>query len=394
MQKNFQYKSTPLPSDSLITKNAIFTSKEDMSKLKKLTGANNLFYIKIKGKIIELKEADGIGEGCVSMGRMFRQMLQIGGTDGDKVNFEYMYDRAPPKTGITRIKFLVLLRERGNPSVNVEDTDLIEEIKKNFVNTPINDGQLMVFKYNKMNFNLTAEKLEYNPMGPLDEVDDNMKYYINFGFLSNDTEIDLVSESSNLKIKSKKMKRKKLTKIGFKFEEMGVGGLDKEIGDIFRRAFTTRLYPAAYLAKYGISHVKGMLLYGPPGTGKTLIARTLANALNVKEFKVVNGPELFDKYVGETEKKIRDLFKEAEQDQQENGEDAGLHVIVFDEIDSICRARGTINSGTGVHDGAVNQLLTKIDGVDSLNDILVIGMTNRKDLIDEAILRPGRLGIL
>ena len=71
--------------------------------------------------------------------------------------------------------------------------------------------------------------------------------------------------------------------------------------------------------------------------------------------------------------------------------DSGLHVIAFDEIDSICRARGTINSGTGVHDGAVNQLLTKIDGVESLNNIIVIGMTNRKDLIDEAILRPGRL---
>ena len=90
-------------------------------------------------------------------------------------------------------------------------------------------------------------------------------------------------------------------------------------------------------------------------------------------------------------KKIRDLFANAEKDQKENGDEAGLHVIVFDEIDSICKARGTVSSGTGVNDSAVNQLLTKIDGVDSLNDIIVIGMTNRKDLIDEAILRPGRL---
>ena len=175
------------------------------------------------------------------------------------------------------------------------------------------------------------------------------------------------------------------------FNEMGVGGLDAEISNIFRRAFTTRLYPTAYLEKYGIHHVKGMLLYGPPGCGKTLIARTLANALNVSEFKVVNGPELFDKFVGETEKKIRDLFANAEKDQKENGDDSGLHVIVFDEIDSLCKARGTVSSGTGVNDSAVNQLLTKIDGVDSLNNIIVIGMTNRKDLIDEAILRPGRL---
>ena len=206
-----------------------------------------------------------------------------------------------------------------------------------------------------------------------------------------DTNIDLASENRNYKIQSTKMKAKQLTKFGFNFNELGVGGLDTEISNIFRRAFTTRLYPTAYLEKYGIHHVKGILLYGPPGTGKTLIARTLANALNVAEFKVVNGPELFDKFVGETERKIRDLFANAEKDQKENGDEAGLHVIVFDEIDSICKARGTVTSGTGVNDSAVNQLLTKIDGVDSLNDIIVIGMTNRKDLIDEAILRPGRL---
>jgi vesicle-fusing ATPase len=232
--------------------------------------------------------------------------------------------------------------------------------------------------------------MEIDPLGPLNE-ERNKKNAVNFGFLAMDTNIELASENPKYKINSKQMKAKNLTKFGFNFNEMGVGGLDQEISNIFRRAFTTRLYPTAYLEKYGIHHVKGMLLYGPPGTGKTLIARTLANALNVKEFKVVNGPELFDKFVGETEKKIRDLFANAEKDQKENGDDSELHVIVFDEIDSLCKARGTVSSGTGVHDSAVNQLLTKIDGVDSLNNIIVIGMTNRKDLIDEAILRPGRL---
>ena len=184
---------------------------------------------------------------------------------------------------------------------------------------------------------------------------------------------------------------KKLTKDDFNFEDMGVGGLKKEFSDIFRIAFASRRYPPSYLEKYGISHVKGMLLYGPPGTGKTLIARTLAKCLNAEEIKIINGPELFDKFVGETERKIRELFQKAEDDQKQNGDDSGLHVIVFDEIDSICKQRGAISSGTGVRDDAVNQLLTKIDGVESLNNILVIGMTNRKDLLDEAILRPGRL---
>ena len=75
------------------------------------------------------------------------------------------------------------------------------------------------------------------------------------------------------------------------------------------------------------------------------------------------------------------------------GDDSNLHIIIFDEIDSICKQRGSNKDGTGVHDTVVNQLLSKIDGVNSLNNILIIGMTNRKDMIDEALLRPGRLGV-
>lgn len=146
--------------------------------------------------------------------------------------------------------------------------------------------------------------------------------------------------------------------------------------------------------KYGIKHVRGMLLYGPPGTGKTLIARQIAKALDCTEPKIVHGPEIFDKYVGGSEKKIRDLFADAERDMKNLGDESNLHIIIFDEIDAICRQRGSGgNSGTGVNETVVNQLLSKMDGVDSLNNILVIGMTNRKDMIDEAMLRPGRLEI-
>eukprot|EP00253_Pinus_taeda_P000561 PITA_00561 len=115
--------------------------------------------------------------------------------------------------------------------------------------------------------------------------------------------------------------------------------------------------------------------------------------LNGKEPKIVNGPEVLSKYVGETEKNVRDLFADAENDQRTHGDQSELHVIIFDEIDAICKTRGSTRDGTGVHDGIVNQLLTKIDGVESLNNVLLIGMTNRKDLIDEALLRPGRLEI-
>ena len=391
MQKNFTFHSSKIPSDELTTRNALFTNFKDLTMIKEKTGSKNKLYVKVKGKILELQGADGINDNCIAMGLLFRKMLGVGSTISDEVNFEYMYDRQPPKSNLTHVKFRVTLRDRREETLKLEDTVIIDMIKKKYAGTPINAGHVLFLILGDGRFSIEASELEIDPLGPLNENDGGKKYLVNFGFLAEDTNIDLASDSSNLKISSKVMKAKALTKFGFNFNEMGVGGLDAEISNIFRRAFTTRLYPAAYLEKYGIHHVKGILLYGPPGTGKTLIARTLANALNVKEFKVVNGPELFDKYVGETEKKIRDLFANAEKDQKDNGDDAGLHVIVFDEIDSICRARGTVNTGTGVHDSAVNQLLTKIDGVNSLNNIIVIGMTNRKDLIDEAILRPGRL---
>ncbi|KAH9626014.1 hypothetical protein KSS87_006984 [Heliosperma pusillum] len=179
----------------------------------------------------------------------------------------------------------------------------------------------------------------------------------------------------------------------FNLKALGIGGLSAEFADIFRRAFASRVFPAHVTSKLGIKHVKGMLLYGPPGTGKTLMARQIGKMLNGKDPKIVNGPEVLSKFVGETEKNIRDLFADAEQDQRTRGDQSDLHVIIFDEIDAICKSRGSTRDGTGVHDSIVNQLLTKIDGVEALNNVLLIGMTNRKDLLDEALMRPGRLEV-
>jgi vesicle-fusing ATPase len=88
-----------------------------------------------------------------------------------------------------------------------------------------------------------------------------------------------------------------------------------------------------------------------------------------------------------------ELFKEAEEEQKARGDESELHIIIFDEFDAICRSRGSTTSGTGVSETVVNQLLSKIDGVEALDNILIIGMTNRKDMIDEAVLRPGRLEV-
>ncbi|CAG0903501.1 unnamed protein product, partial [Cyprideis torosa] len=127
--------------------------------------------------------------------------------------------------------------------------------------------------------------------------------------------------------------------------------------------------------------------------GKTLMARQIGKMLNSREPKIVNGPQILDKYVGESEANVRRLFADAEEEEKRLGPNSGLHIIIFDEIDAICKARGSVAGASGVHDTVVNQLLAKIDGVDQLNNILVIGMTNRRDMIDEALMRPGRLEV-
>ena len=100
---------------------------------------------------------------------------------------------------------------------------------------------------------------------------------------------------------------------------------------------------------------------GAPGCGKTLIARQIGKALNAREPKIVNGPEILNKFVGGSEEKIRELFGEAEKEQAEMGDNSMLHIIIMDEMDAICKQRGSVKDGTGVSDSVVNQLLSKID---------------------------------
>eukprot|EP00854_Cymbomonas_tetramitiformis_P004914 gene4914-5997_t len=180
---------------------------------------------------------------------------------------------------------------------------------------------------------------------------------------------------------------------GVNWAELGVGGAAQELATIFRRVFASRAAPPEVVKRLGVRHVKGLLLHGPPGTGKTLIARQLAKALRSAPPKIVNGPEIFQRFVGQSEENVRDLFVGAENDQLKYGVKSPLHVIIFDEIDAVMKARSGGGSNTIVHDNVVNQLLVKLDGVQKLNNILVVGITNRPDLLDPALLRPGRLEV-
>jgi proteasome-associated ATPase len=178
-----------------------------------------------------------------------------------------------------------------------------------------------------------------------------------------------------------------------------VGGLDDQIEAIKDAVELPYLYSEMF-HEHELEPPKGILLYGPPGCGKTLIAKAVANSLarRVAEktgntearsyFLNIKGPELLNKYVGETERQIRLIFQRA----REKSEEGYPVIVFFDEMDSLFRTRGT-GISSDIESTIVPQLLAEIDGVESLKNVIVIGASNREDLIDPAILRPGRLDV-
>lgn len=321
--------------------------------------------------------------GKVLMGQATRVSLKLSPTL-DKPQLE-LYEPNSDKLSLASVRFVVedpQLRPDA-PPVTFDESFFIEHIKNNFKHHFIGTGQTIYgFLHDRHLMFKAAEHQFYD-----------QNTHMVAGMIGQETQIEVKSSQSLIKIKSASMKQKVIFNMNFKFENLGVGGLDTQMVEIFRRAFSTRRIPPAIAQKLGTKHCKGVLLYGPPGTGKTLIAQELAKCLQSTKIQKVNGPELLSKYVGESEENVRKLFAEAQKDQKSLGDDSPLHVIIFDEFDALAKPRGMDSDSTGVAGNVVNQLLSMIDGVDALNNILLIAMTNRKDMIDPAILRPGRFEI-
>jgi vesicle-fusing ATPase len=301
--------------------------------------------------------------------------------------------------------------QRNHHSLGLEDMVEVEEIlvekkllskliikvtkrirKNNIITLHLDDFSKYLINRFKMHYFTNNQKLlfDYNDLSIVGQIKDNAE---TGGFINEDTEVNIYSDDINLNIIDSSIMSRDLFREDFNFEEIGIGGLNNELANIIRRALSSRAIKPTIISKLGINHVKGIILHGPPGTGKTLIARNIGKLLTHEKPTIINGPEILNKYVGQSEENLRNIFLNAKTDYKTNGDNAQLHIFIFDEIDAICKKRGRSGTQSNVTDSMVNQLLTLLDGVESLPNIFLIAMTNRIDLLDEALLRPGRIEI-
>lgn len=392
------------PSNLVALANLIAVNPADFSELKE---RDNII---IDGIFVYgITKDSSMKPGTIGLAGNLRQWCKTSLGQIVEVESYNIFDRSTDNTHyLGEVDFLVDYRNASKATpATISEEDLINVFLANYENQILQPSQPVVMDYKGKILSVyvyACQVINLSQVGePMREMSQDigtkgilMKGGTSVNFFP--TENSLIKLQKKLGGKSSAMINKPranpIINPDFKLENLGIGGLDHEFQQIFRRAFASRIISPDLVDKLGLRHVKGMLLYGPPGTGKTLIARQIGKMLNVKEPKVVNGPEMLSKYVGSSEENIRNLFKDAEAEYKAKGENSLLHIIIFDELDSVFKQRGGGRSdGTGVGDNVVNQLLAKMDGVDQLNNILIIGMTNRLDLIDNALLRPGRFEI-
>lgn len=388
-----QLKAIKCPTDELAATNCAIVNPREFEKVRhiEVCGQSNSFVFTLKGD-------NSVALGEIAFSVFQRKWANISVDIKIPVK-PYAIDLRTNSISMMTVE-LDFITKKNNTLDPFNTDSMAQDLLQQFGNQVFTVGQQFAFQLQDQNRKMllaTIKSIEAANLSAAMEGKSSPKNKVQIGqLLPNSAVIFEKSEGSPLNLigKSKgKIQHQSIINPDWDFTKIGIGGLDKEFNTIFRRAFASRVFPPEIIQQLDMKHVRGILLFGPPGTGKTLMARQIGKMLNAREPKIVNGPQILDKYVGESEANIRKLFADAEEEEKRLGPNSGLHIIIFDEIDAICKQRGSSNSGSGVHDTVVNQLLSKIDGVDQLNNILIIGMTNRRDMIDEALLRPGRLEV-
>ncbi len=252
---------------------------------------------------------------------------------------------------------------------------------------PLQVGQKFIIPFRNVRFKVRVDYLS-------DKLRGADKQANRFYRLNELSQIELLNEQSHyFKLTGKSTPESnepdQMTEIPLDFVSRGIGGHKKEIAYIVRNLFYTRAVKQELLDAYGVKkHAKGMLLYGPPGTGKTLIAKCISELFTKEQVVIIEGPQLKNMYYGATQQNLADLFVNARRYPNK------LFVFIFDEIDALFSTRGSDpGTSTQTNNDLVSRILTILDGPDSPKNIVIIGTTNRKELIDPALLRAGRLDV-
>lgn len=298
---------TSTPSQELALTNCAYCSAADIKRFS-TPGSSQVFATVGDSFVLTLRAHDGVPTGHIALNAIQRRHAKVSAGDSISVS-----SYVPPDDCNLALLTLELefVKGKANRSEQLDAVVLAKQLRKRFMDQVMTTGQRVSFEFCGTNYIFTVNQavLEGQESSrPMEK-----------GMIATDTYIVFeASPSSGIKIinqreaaSSKLFKQKE-----FNLEKLGIGGLSAEFTDIFRRAFASRVFPPHVVNKLGIKHVKGMLLFGPPGTGKTLMARQIGKLLNGKEPKIVNGPEVLSKFVGETEKNVRDLFADAENDQR------------------------------------------------------------------------------
>ena len=321
----------------------------------------------VNGLLMAVAERDYIEDGRVALNLLQREDLQA--PVGSVVDLLWVRDESQlTPTTLSRLEVVLL---NASEPITLTHSEVKRAIRRALADRPVQPIRYVV--------GVGSALLQFRVNSPLK----HRGYYT----LTEATELHLTNAHLYLKLLDDRPSAADVSLETLK-DDLDVGGLRDQVATLYRRVFASRRLPPSVVKELQIQHVRGILLYGPPGCGKTLLARRLGQLLGCTTTTVVNGPELLNKYVGQSEENAREMFRKA----QDDPHPSHLHLIICDEFDALCRRRGS-GSSNDVGDNLVNTILAMLDGVNQLNNVLFIGLTNRKELIDEAILRPGRLEV-
>jgi len=252
-------------------------------------------------------------------------------------------------------------------------------------------GHSMTIPYKTTECHVTVKELEF--VDKEISINNNKKYSI-CGLITDKTQIKFNVPKENKSFIIDNDDNTDILKNPVEELEKHVGGIADEIKVVVRTICLSRGKLKKEFHERGLKAIKGIILHGPPGTGKTSLARNLGKLLGCQNerFRLMSGPEVFKKWVGSSEENIRKIFKPAKDAWKKYGNDAPTYMVVIDEIDAMLPSRNG-SDGNPVRDSVVNQFLAEMDGLEQFNNLIVIGITNRLELLDPAATRSGRFGV-